>query len=96
MFGRRLGWPAGRSLILRRGSAGAFEPSADYFDGGSLPITTMGASYGDLDNDGCLDFYLGTGTPEGWHVLPNLMFRGTRRGKACAATTPASPGVPWL
>lgn len=35
----------------------------------------MGSNFGDLDNDGWLDFYLGTGTPEYEALLPNRMFR---------------------
>ena len=35
----------------------------------------MGANYGDLDNDGWLDFYLGTGEPTLWVVVPNQMLR---------------------
>ena len=38
-------------------------------------IYTMGCNYGDLDADGYLDFYLGTGTPEYSSVVPNKMFR---------------------
>jgi hypothetical protein len=41
-----------------------------------MPIGTMGCNYGDIDNDGAYDFYLGTGNPEGWYVLPNLMYIG--------------------
>lgn len=48
-----------------------------------MPMTTMGASYGDLDNDGSLDFYLGTGSPEPWNVLPNLLYLGEERGGQC-------------
>ncbi len=39
------------------------------------PVLPMGANYGDLDNDGWLDFYLGTGEPSVWALVPNLMFR---------------------
>ena len=35
----------------------------------------MGSNYGDLDNDGWLDFYLGTGTPDYRALVPNRMFR---------------------
>ncbi len=35
----------------------------------------MGINYGDLDNDGWLDFYVGTGTPDLSFLTPNRMFR---------------------
>ena len=38
-------------------------------------ILAMGANFGDLDNDGWLDCYFGTGTPEFSALLPNKMFR---------------------
>ncbi len=44
-------------------------------------ILTMGANFGDLDNDGWLDCYFGTGTPEFAALLPNRMFRNAG-GKA--------------
>ena len=36
---------------------------------------TMGHNYGDLDNDGWLDFYCGTGDPDFRMLIPNRMFR---------------------
>ena len=36
---------------------------------------TMGHNYGDLDNDGWLDFYCGTGDPDFTTLIPNRMFR---------------------
>ncbi|HVY70188.1 MAG TPA: CRTAC1 family protein [Verrucomicrobiae bacterium] len=36
---------------------------------------TMGCNFGDLDNDGWLDFYLGTGDPDLTTLVPNRMFR---------------------
>jgi hypothetical protein len=35
----------------------------------------MGANFGDLDNDGWLDFYVGTGNPDLAVISPNRMFR---------------------
>ena len=43
----------------------------------------MGANFGDLDNDGYLDFYLGTGYPAYDGLVPNLMYRN-RGGKGFA------------
>jgi FG-GAP-like repeat/ASPIC and UnbV len=44
-------------------------------------VPTMGLNFGDLDNDGWLDIYLGTGNPEFSSLIPNRMFRndGGRR-----------------
>ncbi len=75
----------GRSHVLKRGPSGLFERLDDFFD--DMPIGSMGASYGDLNNDGCLDFYLGTGGPEPWFVLPNLMYLGRADGNGCSLTT---------
>ncbi|TVQ08159.1 MAG: CRTAC1 family protein [Balneolaceae bacterium] len=36
---------------------------------------TMGSNFGDLDNDGYLDFYVGTGDPDMRVLIPNRMFR---------------------
>ncbi len=62
--------------------AGGFSLRADLFRN-PMPAGTMGANFGDLDNDGCYDFYLGTGNPESWYVLPNLMYRGELEGTGC-------------
>ena len=35
----------------------------------------MGANFGDLDNDGFLDFFLGTGAPSYDALAPNIMYR---------------------
>jgi hypothetical protein len=43
-------------------------------------ILVMGANFGDLDNDGWLDIYLGDGEPAYEALLPNRMFRN-RDGK---------------
>ena len=38
-------------------------------------LVTMGNNFGDLDNDGWLDFYVGTGNPDLTTLVPNRMFR---------------------
>tara|TARA_B100000941_G_C28481500_1_gene542437 strand:- start:1026 stop:1661 length:636 start_codon:yes stop_codon:yes gene_type:complete len=35
----------------------------------------MGSNFGDIDNDGWLDFYIGNGSPELTSTIPNRMFR---------------------
>ena len=44
-------------------------------------ILVMGSNFGDIDNDGYLDMYLGTGQPACFYVVPNVLLRnvgGTR------------------
>jgi hypothetical protein len=41
----------------------------------SKVLLTMGCNFGDLDNDGFLDFYAGTGDPDLRSLMPNRMFR---------------------
>jgi len=48
----------------------------------------MGSNFGDLDGDGFLDFYLGTGYPDYQSLMPNLMFRN-RGGEGFADVTTA-------
>ena len=50
------------------------------------PAFTMGCNYGDLDNDGYPDFYLGTGEPNLKSIVPNKMY-WNREGKSFADIT---------
>ncbi len=52
-------------------------------------IPTMGANFGDIDNDGWLDVYLGTGAPSYATLLPNRMFRN-REGRGFVDVTQAT------
>ena len=60
--------------LYRGDGAGGFEEVSRklHLDRPSAP---MGSNFGDLDNDGYLDFYLGTGTPDYHDLMPNLMYR---------------------
>lgn len=50
------------------------------------PAFTMGSNYGDLDNDGYNDIYLGTGEPNLKSVVPNKMY-WNQSGKTFADIT---------
>ncbi|MGE5944574.1 MAG: CRTAC1 family protein [Flavobacteriales bacterium] len=45
------------------------------------PIATMGCNFGDLDNDGFLDFYLATGDPSYFSIVPNRMYHNVNGEK---------------
>jgi len=49
----------------------------------------MGANFGDIDNDGFLDIYLGTGNPSLASLLPNVLLRN-REGKSFVDVTASS------
>ncbi|MDX2134862.1 MAG: CRTAC1 family protein [Saprospiraceae bacterium] len=60
-------------LYRNNGNNTFTDVSAEY---GLRTVTyAMGCNFGDLDNDGWLDFYLGTGTPDLQALVPNRMFR---------------------
>jgi hypothetical protein len=55
-------------------------------------ILTMGAGFGDLDNDGWLDLYLGTGDSTYQALLPNRLFRNAAGKSFQDVTTAADVG----
>lgn len=52
-------------------------------------VPAMGANFGDLDGDGYLDFYLGTGSPSYAALVPNFMFKNVG-GKSFVDVTGAT------
>jgi len=52
-------------------------------------VPAMGANFGDLDNDGYLDMYLGTGTPSFAALMPNVMLKNVE-GKRFVDVTEAT------
>jgi hypothetical protein len=56
------------------------------------PALPMGANYGDLDNDGFLDVYLGTGDPYYYSLMPNVLFHNQRGARFADVTVAAGVG----
>ncbi len=52
----------------------------------------MGCNFGDLDNDGFPDFYLGTGYPNLEGLMPNLLFHNLRGARFSDVTMAARVG----
>ena len=62
------------SRLYRGTDGGGFEEVSGRF-GLTEPTAAMGSNFGDLDNDGYPDFYLGTGYPPYHSLMPNVMYR---------------------
>jgi hypothetical protein len=52
----------------------------------------MGSNFGDIDNDGYLDMYLGTGNPDYKSLVPNRLFRNMGNGKFADVTVSGRVG----
>ena len=77
-----LGQPHGRySNRLFRNLQGKGFQNVTKDAGLNMVFSTMGSNFGDFDNDGWLDMYLGTGDPQLETLVPNRMFKnvGGRR-----------------
>jgi hypothetical protein len=88
-----LGLPhtAERPRLFRNRRDGTFEDVTQAAGlAGALYVT--GGSFGDLDNDGWPDLYVGTGAPDYRALVPNRMFRNTGTGSFQETTTAAGVG----
>ena len=61
-------------MLFRNRGDNTFEDVTEKM-GLNTVLYTMGSNFGDLDNDGFLDFYSGTGAPDFTSQVPNRMFR---------------------
>jgi ASPIC and UnbV/FG-GAP-like repeat len=85
-----LGKPHGRSSnrLFRNVNGKRFENKTKE-SGLDMVFATMGSNFGDFDNDGFLDFYLGTGDPDLSTLVPNRMFKNVA-GRRFAEITGSS------
>lgn len=58
----------------------------------SKTVFAMGSNFGDIDNDGFLDMYLGTGNPDYKSLTPNKLFRNMGNGKFADVTVSGRVG----
>jgi ASPIC and UnbV/FG-GAP-like repeat len=88
-----LGQPHGRhSNQLYRNLGGKGFEDKTREAGLDMVFSTMGSNYGDFDNDGFLDFYLGTGEPNFATLIPNRMFRNVAGRRFAEITGSAGTG----
>jgi tetratricopeptide (TPR) repeat protein len=87
----QLGWPTSGERPRLYRNVGWREPFRDVTSevGVDRVVLPMGSSFGDIDNDGFLDVYLGTGRPAYSRLMPNVMFHndGGRLFKDVTAAT---------
>jgi hypothetical protein len=57
-----------------------------------MVFAAMGSNFGDFDNDGFLDFYLGTGEPSFATLIPNRMFKNIAGGRFAEITGSSGTG----
>ena len=57
-----------------------------------MVFMTMGSNFGDFDNDGFLDMYLGTGDPELTSLVPNRMFKNVGGQRFAEITASSGTG----
>jgi hypothetical protein len=55
-------------------------------------LIPMGSNFGDIDNDGFLDIYLGTGRPPYMYLVPNVMFKNIDGKRFEDVTTSSGTG----
>ncbi len=75
-----------RAKLYRNNQDGTFTDVAGAFRLDRV-IFAMGSNFGDLDNDGWLDFYVGTGDPNLRALIPNRMFRNDAGKRFVEVTT---------
>ena len=91
-----------RTYLQMPNSAGTLKLYRNLGDGSFQDVTRraglekvfmpMGANFGDIDNDGFLDIYLGTGNPSYASLVPSVLLRNTGGGSFVDVTTSSGTG----
>jgi hypothetical protein len=81
----------GKMYLYRNNHDGSFTNVAKKM-GLDMPVFAMGANFGDIDNDGWLDMYLGTGNPDFKSLIPNRMFKNIGGRQFADVTSSARVG----
>lgn len=82
---------AGKIFLFRNKHDGTFEDVTAKV-GLNKVAFAMGSNFGDIDNDGYLDFYLGTGNPQLKSAVPNKLFKNMNGVSFLDVTTSARVG----
>ncbi len=88
--GNRVGIESAK--LYRNKRDGTFEDATIRMGLEKKVLFAMGTNFGDLDNDGWLDFYVGTGGPDLRSVIPNRMFRSVEGKRFDEVTLPGGFG----
>ena len=78
---------ADRAHVYRNDGDGTFTEVTESLGSFGQVILAMGANYGDLDNDGFPDCYVGTGIPDLRSLTPNRMLRNDGGARFLDVTT---------
>ena len=79
------------SRLFRNNGGKGFENRIEQA-GLDMVFSAMGCNFGDFDNDGWLDFYLGTGDPDLGTLVPNRMFKNIAGSRFAEITGTSGTG----
>ncbi|OOG68657.1 FG-GAP-like repeat-containing protein [Flavobacterium sp. A45] len=82
---------SGKMYLYHNNHDGTFS-DVSKVSGLSKKVFAMGANFGDIDNDGFLDMYLGTGNPDYKSLTPNKLFRNMGTGTFADVTVSGRVG----
>lgn len=80
-----------KMLLYKNNRDGTFTNVANDI-GLNKNVFSMGSNFGDIDNDGFLDMYLGTGNPDYKSLIPNKMFKNIAGERFADVTSAARVG----